>query len=62
MNNKYALPKDGGLIVDKALKDLAQRYEKIATQVYESEYEGVQYVDSASAFIGKPSTYTMSSV
>ena len=44
MNNKYALPKDGGLIVDKALKDLAQRYEKIATQVYESEYEGVQYV------------------
>ena len=44
MNNKYALPKDGGLIADKALKDLTQRYEKIATQVYESEYEGVQYV------------------
>ena len=44
MNNKYALPNDGGLIADEAFKDLLQRYEKIATQVYESEYIGVQYV------------------
>ena len=44
MNNKYALPKDGGLIADKAFKDLTQRYERIATQAYESEYEGVQYI------------------
>ena len=44
MNNKYALPKDGGLIADEAFKDLTQRYERIATQAYESEYEGVQYV------------------
>ena len=44
MNSKYALPKDGGLVADVAVKDLAQRYERIATQVYESEYLGVQYV------------------
>lgn len=44
MNNKYALPKDGGLIADKAFKDLTQRYERIATQAYESEYEGVQHI------------------
>ncbi|MBR2026495.1 MAG: glucosamine-6-phosphate deaminase [Alistipes sp.] len=47
MNSKYALPKDGGLIADAAFKDLTQRYEKIATQAYESEYEGVQYVADA---------------
>ena len=47
MNSKYALPKDGGLIADAAFKDLTQRYEKIATQAYESEYEGVQYVTDA---------------
>ena len=44
MNNKYALPKDGGLIVNDAFKDLTQRYERIATRAYESEYIGVQYV------------------
>ena len=44
MSNKYALPKDGGLIADEAFKDLTQRYERIATQAYESEYEGVQYI------------------
>ena len=44
MNNKYALPKDGGLIADEAFKDLTQRYERIATQAYESEYEGVLHI------------------
>ncbi|MBR2031071.1 MAG: glucosamine-6-phosphate deaminase [Alistipes sp.] len=43
MNNKYALPKDGGLIADEAFKDLTRRYEKIALQVYENEYVGVRY-------------------
>ena len=47
MNNKYALPKDGGLIADEAFKDLTQRYERISTQAYESEYEGVQYIAGA---------------
>ena len=44
MNSKYALPKNGGLIEDEAIKDLTQRYERIATRVYESEYVGVQYI------------------
>ena len=44
MSSKYALPKNGGLVADVAVKELAQRYEHIPTQVYESEYEGVQYV------------------
>ena len=44
MESKYSLPKDGGLIADEAFKDLTQRYERIATQAYESEYEGVQYI------------------
>ena len=44
MSSKYALPKDGGLIADEAFKDLTQRYERIATSAYESEYEGVQYI------------------
>ncbi len=44
MNSKYALPKNGGLIADEAIKDLIQRYERIATRVYESEYVGVQYI------------------
>ena len=44
MNSKYALPKNGGLIADEAFKDLTQRYERIATRVYESEYAGVQYI------------------
>ena len=35
------------MIADAAFKDLTQRYEKIATQAYESEYEGVQYVADA---------------
>ena len=44
MSSKYALPKNGGLIADEAFKDLTQRYERIATRVYESEYGGVQYI------------------
>ena len=44
MNNKYSLPKDGGLIADEAYKDITRRYERLHTRVYESEYAGVQYV------------------
>ncbi|MDE7130028.1 MAG: PIG-L family deacetylase, partial [Alistipes sp.] len=44
MNNKYQLPKDGGLIAEAAPRDIIHRYEKIPTQVFESEYQGVQYV------------------
>ena len=44
MSSKYALPKDGGLIADEAFKDLTQRYERITTSAYDSEYEGVQYI------------------
>ncbi len=43
-NNKYSLPKDGGLVASAAPRDIIHRYEKMRTQVYESEYEGVQYV------------------
>ena len=43
MSSKYALPKNGGLIAG-AFEDLTQRYERIATRVYESEYVGVQYI------------------
>ena len=32
------------MIADEAFKDLTQRYERIATRAYESEYEGVQYI------------------
>ena len=44
MNNKYSLPKDGGLIAESVPRDIIHRYEKILTRVYENEYEGVQYV------------------
>lgn len=44
MNDKYQLPKDGGLIEELAPKDIVQRYEKIPSRVFESEYQGVQYV------------------
>ena len=44
MNNKYSLPKGGGLISESAPRDIIHRYEKIHTKVYENEYEGVQYV------------------
>ena len=53
MNSKYALPKDGGLIADAALQELTQRFERIATRVYENEYDGVNYVaDNIVAAIG----------
>ena len=38
MNNKYSLPKDGGLIEVSAPRDIIHRYEKIHTTVYENEY------------------------
>ncbi|MEG2771585.1 MAG: 6-phosphogluconolactonase [Alistipes sp.] len=44
MNSKYSLPKDGGLISTLAPRDIIHRCEKIRTVVYESEYQGVQYV------------------
>ena len=44
MNNKYSLPKDGGLIAESAPRDIIHRYEKVHTRVYENEYAGVQYV------------------
>ncbi len=44
MNNKYSLPKDGGLITTSAPRDIIHRYEKIHTTVFENEYPGVQYV------------------
>ena len=48
MNSKYALPKDGGLIVDSAPSDIIRRYEKIPASVFEHESEGVGYVDDRS--------------
>ena len=44
MSNKYALPKQGGLIADEVFRDLVQRYEKIPTLAYDSEYNGVRYI------------------
>ena len=43
-NNKYSLPKDGGLIASATPRDILHRYEKMQTKVYESEYDGVQHV------------------
>ena len=31
MNNKYSLPKDGGLIAESTPRDIIHRYEKIHT-------------------------------
>ena len=44
MRNKYALPKQGGLIADEVFRDLVQRYEKIPTLAYDSEHNGVRYI------------------
>ena len=44
MNNKYQLPRDGGLIEEAAPRDIIHRREKIRTQGVDSEYRGVQYV------------------
>ena len=43
-NNKYKLPKDGGLVKESAPRDIVHRYERIPTKVFESEYHGVNYV------------------
>ena len=47
MNSKYALPKQGGLKNDEVFRDLVQRYEKIPTLAYDSEYNGVQHIADA---------------
>ncbi|MDR0711748.1 MAG: PIG-L family deacetylase [Prevotellaceae bacterium] len=47
MHTRYKLPKDGGLIANATPSDILQRYEKIRTSIYESEYDGVQYVSDA---------------
>jgi len=44
MKSKYALPKEGGLIASAVPEDIVCRFEKIPTQVFPGEYEGVQYV------------------
>ena len=44
MKSKYSLPKDGGLNLAAVPRDIIHRFEKIPTSIYESEYEGVQYV------------------
>ena len=44
MTSKYQLPKDGGLIKESAPKDIVHRYERMPTRVFDSEYNGVQYV------------------
>lgn len=44
MNNKFTLPKEGGLILESTPRDILRRYERMRTTVCESEYEGVQRV------------------
>lgn len=44
MENKYSLPKDGGLILNDLPEDLLHRYEKVPTTVFEHEQSAVQYV------------------
>ncbi len=44
METKYKLPKSGGLIAGATPSDIVQRYEKIRTGIYESEYDGVQHL------------------
>ena len=44
MKSKYSLPKEGGLITTSVPEDIICRFEKIPTQVFPGEYEGVQYV------------------
>lgn len=44
MNNRYSLPKDGGLILESTPRDILHRYERIPTNVFDNEYEGVNYV------------------
>ena len=44
MKSKYTLPKDGGLITAGVPRDIYCRYEKLNTEIFETEYAGVQYV------------------
>ncbi len=44
MNNKYSLPKDGGLIEDLTRATFSIATRKISTSIYESEYTAVQHV------------------
>lgn len=44
MNNKYSLPKDGGLILSGVPTDIIHRYEKIPTSIFDVESDGVEYV------------------
>ncbi len=44
MNNKYSLPRDGGLILGSTPRDILRRYERMRTTVCENEYEGVRRV------------------
>ncbi|MDR0413886.1 MAG: 6-phosphogluconolactonase [Prevotellaceae bacterium] len=47
MYTRYKLPKDGGLIANATPSDILQRYEKIRTRIYGSEYDGVQYLSDS---------------
>lgn len=52
MENKYQLPKSGGVSSDVLPKEVLERYEKISTKIYASEEQAVQYiVDSISRAI-----------
>lgn len=44
MKSKYTLPKDGGLITTGVPRDIYCRYEKLPTEIFETEYAGVQHV------------------
>ena len=44
MEGKYTLPKDGGLIESTLPRDLLNRYEKMPTQVFQTETQGVTYL------------------
>ena len=44
MKSKYTLPKDGGLITACVPRDIYCRYEKVPTEIFETEYAGVQHV------------------
>ena len=44
MKSKYTLPKDGGLITTGVPRDIYCRYEKVPTEIFETEYAGVQHV------------------
>ena len=44
MEGKYTLPKDGGLIAETLPRDLLNRYEKMPTQVFQTEQSGVNYL------------------